>query len=118
MIPRPPRSTLFPYTTLFRSEAEKLYLKALDAGASPAPDTLAAAADFFASRRDVERANQFLKRLAEVPVKQLPVVARELMVARFAERHAGPDEAVKHYQAAVNAAPKSPAAWHGMVGFL
>src|SRR2546429_4386456 len=30
MIRRPPRSTLFPYTTLFRSDGDKLVFKALD----------------------------------------------------------------------------------------
>src|SRR5437879_7141350 len=30
MIPRPPRSTLFPYTTLFRSSLEKARTQALD----------------------------------------------------------------------------------------
>src|SRR3712207_4647620 len=30
MIRRPPRSTLFPYTTLFRSEIEKIILRALE----------------------------------------------------------------------------------------
>src|SRR2546430_10031054 len=37
MIRRPPRSTLFPYTTLFRSRAEYVRLRreALDAGAEP-----------------------------------------------------------------------------------
>src|SRR3712207_7806131 len=32
MIRRPPRSTLFPYTTLFRSEAEELTLRTHDRG--------------------------------------------------------------------------------------
>src|SRR5256885_5671950 len=32
MIRRPPRSTLFPYTTLFRSQRESLRTAALDAG--------------------------------------------------------------------------------------
>src|SRR5258708_11151971 len=32
MIRRPPRSTLFPYTTLFRSEFEQLHLDILDLG--------------------------------------------------------------------------------------
>src|SRR2546425_7144849 len=33
MIRRPPRSTLFPYTTLFRSHAERLGLRELEQGA-------------------------------------------------------------------------------------
>src|SRR5258708_25523996 len=32
MIRRPPRSTLFPYTTLFRSERQRRQLQALDGG--------------------------------------------------------------------------------------
>src|SRR5436189_4133817 len=39
MIPRPPRSTLFPYTTLFRSKVRgDLPLEAADAEALPAKD--------------------------------------------------------------------------------
>src|SRR5688572_31341218 len=30
MVPRPPRSTLFPYTTLFRSRAQRRFPEALD----------------------------------------------------------------------------------------
>src|SRR5258708_17789606 len=35
MIRRPPRSTLFPYTTLFRSDAELLQLRLLKGGYVP-----------------------------------------------------------------------------------
>src|SRR2546427_2384724 len=35
MIRRPPRSTLFPYTTLFRSAAALQYIAAVDAEAEP-----------------------------------------------------------------------------------
>src|SRR5436309_12268794 len=37
MIRRPPRSTLFPYTTLFRSDAPRAPRKCRTAGAVPAP---------------------------------------------------------------------------------
>src|SRR3712207_7186153 len=37
MIRRPPRSTLFPYTTLFRSEAEGLELELVDGDAEALP---------------------------------------------------------------------------------
>src|SRR3712207_8171479 len=38
MIPRPPRSTLFPYTTLFRSRIERDHTGLLDERADPASD--------------------------------------------------------------------------------
>src|SRR5258705_3824693 len=41
MIRRPPRSTLFPYTTLFRSDVGGRYLQVIDqrpSGRDPAPD--------------------------------------------------------------------------------
>src|SRR5687767_15448526 len=40
MIRRPPRSTLFPYTTLFRSRIERLEAVALEDGAEDADDPL------------------------------------------------------------------------------
>src|SRR4051794_41645963 len=43
MIRRPPRSTLFPYTTLFRSHAERSTIHVLDAAAFDAPSTAKAA---------------------------------------------------------------------------
>src|SRR2546428_13498817 len=42
MIRRPPRSTLFPYTTLFRSVSSKLGGQAWPAGARPAADSIKA----------------------------------------------------------------------------
>src|SRR2546422_7656313 len=41
MIRRPPRSTLFPYTTLFRSWGMMMRLAAYDYGAQPAPPSSA-----------------------------------------------------------------------------
>src|SRR5947209_11435175 len=35
MMPRPPKSTLFPYTTLFRSSAEQILGQVLEAVAAP-----------------------------------------------------------------------------------
>src|SRR3712207_8571884 len=40
MIRRPPRSTLFPYTTLFRSEYHQRRMTHGDGGASPLPEKL------------------------------------------------------------------------------
>src|SRR3712207_6891202 len=54
MIRRPPRSTLFPYTTLFRSQREKIELSHLEWGtmielprAAVTADEIAEVADFF-----------------------------------------------------------------------
>src|SRR2546430_10437379 len=41
MIRRPPRSTLFPYTTLFRSRAAELPLHPVVRGRGPLPDRVA-----------------------------------------------------------------------------
>src|SRR2546426_8023069 len=49
MIRRPPRSTLFPYTTLFRSESLDQMLATVDALA--ADDVASVAAEFFAPER-------------------------------------------------------------------
>src|SRR5256885_5473826 len=48
MIRRPPRSTLFPYTTLFRSDPERIGSKN-----SARPSSVKAAASRYASARDI-----------------------------------------------------------------
>src|SRR5438309_7422158 len=56
MLRHPPRSTLFPYTTLFRSQVAEAYMRALEARrkAGQAIDRVASVASFFVSRVDTE----------------------------------------------------------------
>src|SRR3712207_7728123 len=51
MIRRPPRSTLFPYTTLFRSRREGIGLVLAGARAAPRPADAVARLDLLALRR-------------------------------------------------------------------
>src|SRR2546429_8588586 len=64
MIRRPPRSTLFPYTTLFRSEAEPLRRQERQAakGAAPRLPSVVAAQDAVADRCDVKSASEKCRR--------------------------------------------------------
>src|SRR5690348_17427035 len=63
MIRRPPRSTLFPYTTLFRSSAEKVEwltsrgIEAFDYRETPLKDALADGIDVFFEDRKSTRLN-------------------------------------------------------------
>src|SRR3712207_7915960 len=69
MIRRPPRSTLFPYTTLFRSAEIGLLDRALDG----------------AHRAGVERLNREQARLGSVHSRQLPERRRLAVVVRSEE---------------------------------
>src|SRR3712207_7078365 len=75
MIRRPPRSTLFPYTTLFRSEAQKCglmpyavalgekVLRKLEAGEVPSrPGTYARVIDVLESARSEEHTSELQSR--------------------------------------------------------
>src|SRR2546422_3871236 len=68
MIRRPPRSTLFPYTTLFRSEYEALASVFSDAATvntppAPAGDALHASALSFPAARSEEHTSELQSRL-------------------------------------------------------
>src|SRR3712207_7190391 len=52
MIRRPPRSTLFPYTTLFRSLSDEAPVQQLDFRAAPAPEPALPAAPAQEASRD------------------------------------------------------------------
>src|SRR2546429_6776487 len=64
MIRRPPRSTLFPYTTLFRSEAEPLRRQERQAakGAAPRLPSGVAAQDAVTDRCDVKGVSEECRR--------------------------------------------------------
>src|SRR2546426_4104209 len=62
MIRRPPRSTLFPYTTLFRSAGERFPVR-LPAIVSVASDECDAARDLSVRDRDAERGDRKSTRL-------------------------------------------------------
>src|SRR2546429_9795923 len=64
MIRRPPRSTLFPYTTLFRSEAEPLRRQERPAakGAAPRLPSVVAAQDAVTDRCDVKGVSEECRR--------------------------------------------------------
>src|SRR3712207_3470842 len=73
MIRRPPRSTLFPYTTLFRSKTE-------------APSSAPPAAKYERSTLTPERAERYLKRLVELMESERPYVDGDLSLQKLAGR--------------------------------
>src|SRR3712207_8347396 len=74
MIRRPPRSTLFPYTTLFRSKTE-------------APSSAPPAAKYERSTLTPERAERYLKRLVELMESERPYVDGDLSLQKRSEEH-------------------------------
>src|SRR5256885_10161257 len=87
MIRRPPRSTLFPYTTLFRSEAE--VERARGALAQSVADIAQADAALAKTRQDVERLEPLVKEEA-APKQDLDnaVAARQAAEAAVTARPA------------------------------
>src|SRR2546429_916639 len=100
MIRRPPRSTLFPYTTLFRSQAEVARLRGELAAASPTqdPETVSRLRARLDSRSE-EHTSELQSRLHLVcrllleKKKQTHVHARPRTET---PRHAGSDSFVLH----------------------
>ena len=104
--------------TLYRraGETEKaaaLYLKAFD-DQRTGPGVIADAADFFAQSGRPEEAERFLAKLRTMDAAPAP---RALLLARHAERHGTPAEAVKGYEAAVAADPAYAPSWRALVAF-
>src|SRR5260370_2810432 len=71
MIRRPPRSTLFPYTTLFRSETENR-IKGLELGAD----------DYMAKPFE---ARELSLRITNILKRQLPAAAPQVETVRFSD---------------------------------
>src|SRR5256885_7294136 len=65
MIRRPPRSTLFPYTTLFRSQAEVERLQTELAQAKPQPDLSDEIAKLQVENRDLPKVRNEVRQLRE-----------------------------------------------------
>src|SRR5437762_11308388 len=63
MIPRPPRSTLFPYTTLFRSVLERSRLRAVELVAVGIQDDEALALGQLVEARDLHRSEEHTSEL-------------------------------------------------------
>lgn len=104
--------------TLYRraGETEKaaaLYLKAFD-DRRTGPGVIADAADFFAGAGRAEEAERFLAKLRSMDAAPAP---RALLLARHAERHGSPEEAVKAYEAAVVADPAYAPSWRALAAF-
>src|SRR3712207_8227439 len=66
MIQRPPRSTLFPYTTLFRSKDAAVYVHAFVRPSTEQRRALQALLERFPQTDDEEEAEEFAERLFEV----------------------------------------------------
>src|SRR2546426_12528756 len=88
MIRRPPRSTLFPYTTLFRSRARETFARAAEvARAIRDPEQLARAALGYGARSDPLQLNVHLIGLLEEALRALDERDRALrarVLARLA----------------------------------
>src|SRR2546422_6854138 len=95
MIRRPPRSTLFPYTTLFRSEYERIASQSDDPALRS--EALLDAGDLYAQSNSRDRALDTYKRY----VKEFPKPVETAIETRFkiAEMYkAGHDETLYHKQ--------------------
>jgi tetratricopeptide (TPR) repeat protein len=78
-------------------------------------DAVESAADFYASQGKLNQASNVLKLIDAMTLRP---GMRELVLARFAERHKSPEAADKHYTAATTAAPGDVTPWRERVGFL
>src|SRR2546426_1600331 len=104
MIRRPPRSTLFPYTTLFRSPTEPLIQKALEGGAKhvAGPRIVAAVQLSLGQLRD---ARDLLVRAGDQP----PVLPAEMTTVAWALRRRLPAPLVERVVAALARPPRAGA---------
>lgn len=94
-------------------KAASLYRKmADDERADPA--RLAEGADFFARTGQPAEAERLLAKLRKA---DLPEGRRALLLARYAEQHGTPEEALAGFEAAVKSDAARPAAWQGLVAF-
>src|SRR3712207_7754323 len=87
MIRRPPRSTLFPYTTLFRSEgtlgiATKVWLRVI-----PTPETVRTLVAFFDSTRAAGEAVSEIVETGVVPGAIEMMDARAIEASERSEEH-------------------------------
>src|SRR5256885_13511187 len=78
MIRRPPRSTLFPYTTLFRSLAGTDQMSSIESGR----ETLTEQADYFVPMTNRERWDHYAYSLVEPQASLYPAVQAGLNQAR------------------------------------
>lgn len=95
-------------------DAEAIYQKLL-ARPERDVDAIGSAADFYAAQGRPEQAQAVLKKL---DTGSAPAGMRELVLARFAERHGSAEAAAAHYAAATQAAPSDPAAWRQRIAQL
>ena len=97
------------------TEADALYQELLSREPVSA-EAIESSADFYASQGKLDEARKIVARL-DGAVAARPGV-RELVRARFAERHETPDAATAAYAAATTAAPTEATTWRERVGYL
>lgn len=82
---------------------------------APNATAIRAAADLDASTGHLNQALDTLKKLDQLP--GMTVWARQLILADFASRYQGADQAVAHYQAAIKDAPDAPEPYTALASY-
>src|SRR3712207_2999460 len=109
MIRRPPRSTLFPYTTLFRSDHEDVAVREVD-HADDAVDHGVAHGDQAVDHPEADPVDQLLQRIGQARPSPFPPTLGQIAPERYAPMrrrgNAGPWAAVAPAAAAGHPARK------------